>query len=455
MSHLGSNQSPDDSSITAHKISSNKKGCGGDNASCITHQSTDMMTFHSDLSMVAHKIGDERTKTCRDYTSLNSHLINTDNKTLNAPVYSTITHMLQTNQINQTFEEPQLPLTEECLNANSSSLASHQSSSNSPNFPGSVISHQVIESVDKRDVVQEGNISSEDSQKINITHTEKESQEHTSLTITENTSVLNTEMKPTDVCEVVENSFNTNDDKNNTPSDISKESENCGPDDKSFTDHRQNIQTEENEIAQKSNKSLERSISLGNDSSSKVESVPKSSSSISLKSESESQSERDTSLDNSLSSIISSPATKGKARPKVLRNFQLSSFTGESQEKRSKYLPPPRLRKASDFVVPNQKQNQKPPKKPLRRKTRRNSEEESDSSIDEKIPPPPPPNPAERKKNRNSRNLDTFEFKFVGLKESVQVVGSFNNWTPEDLFCISNGVWSKHVHLDKGTYLFR
>ena len=143
---------------------------------------------------------------------------------------------------------------------------------------------------------------------------------------------------------------------------------------------------------------------------------------------------RNSSLEGSVSSTISSPPP-GRARPPVLRNFQLSTFTGQIQEQKSKYLPPPRIRKPSD--------ESNKPAAPLRKKTRKKAEEENRKSMEEQ-------SLLEENKNKVS-----FEFKFVGSKGSVQVVGSFNNWNPEDLYSNNNGVWSKYVHLAQGVYFFR
>ena len=115
------------------------------------------------------------------------------------------------------------------------------------------------------------------------------------------------------------------------------------------------------------------------------------------------------------------------------------TFTGKSEEQRQKYLPPPRIRKSS-----SEDANNRPiaPKRKGRRKSdeseqRRERRQSSESSV-------------------GSAATRTFQFKFVGSKSSVQVVGSFNSWTPEDLYDDNNnGVWSKYVHLPDGTYSFR
>ena len=131
-----------------------------------------------------------------------------------------------------------------------------------------------------------------------------------------------------------------------------------------------------------------------------------------------------------------SPA-KGKARPPVLRNFQLSKFSGQSEEQKAKYLPPPRMRKS------NTDEASKKPKKPERKKNRRSFVEDSEHSTES-------PTPSDQK-----QETTTFEFKFVGSNTSVQVVGNFNGWIPEDLFMNNNGLWSKHIELSDGIYFFR
>ena len=131
-----------------------------------------------------------------------------------------------------------------------------------------------------------------------------------------------------------------------------------------------------------------------------------------------------------------SPA-RGKVRPPVLRNFQLSKFSGQSEEQKAKYLPPPRMRKS------NTDEASKKPKKPERKKSRRSFVEDSEHSTES-------PTPFDQK-----QDTTTFEFKFVGSNTSVQVVGNFNGWMPEDLFMNNNGLWSKHIELSDGIYFFR
>ena len=195
------------------------------------------------------------------------------------------------------------------------------------------------------------------------------------------------------------------------------------------------------------NKTITRSTSLSTEPRvSDIKKIRKTPSSTSLKSEGDSESGRASSLDGSVSSVISSPALGRKPRPKVLRNFQLSTFTGKSEEQRQKYLPPPRIRKSSSEDATN---------KPIapKRKGRRKSDESEHFSQKKNL------KSSERRQSESSVSsapLRTFQFKFVGSKSSVQVVGSFNNWTPEDLYDDNNnGVWSKFIHIPEGTYSFR
>ena len=133
------------------------------------------------------------------------------------------------------------------------------------------------------------------------------------------------------------------------------------------------------------------------------------------------------------------PSPNRKARPPVLRNFHPSKFTDQNEEQKSKYLPPPRMRKSSSNV---DEVSQKP-KKPERKKNRRSFIEDSEQSAES-------PTPSDQK-----QDTTTFEFKFIGSNTSVQVVGNFNGWIPEDLFMNSNGLWSKHIELSDGIYFFR
>ena len=148
------------------------------------------------------------------------------------------------------------------------------------------------------------------------------------------------------------------------------------------------------------------------------------------------------------SSIICSPPTNRKVRPPVLRNFQLSKFTGQAEEQKSKYLPPPRMRRTSDESLKTKKAAEEPstkPVKPARKKGKRKSLHEEDLLKSQKD-----------KDNKDSTSkLSTFEFKFIGSKTQVQVVGNFNSWIPENLYFNNNGVWSKHIELSSGTYHFR
>ena len=192
--------------------------------------------------------------------------------------------------------------------------------------------------------------------------------------------------------------------------------------DRSVADQAQRGSLAEKSEQMSNSRTLNRSTSLTTDPSRPPR---KSTSSTSLKSDGDSES-----VDGSISSLVSSPAPARKPRPKVLRNFNLSAFTGKSPDQKPKYLPAPRIRKSS-----SEDMNRSKPIAP-KRKGRRKSDESPQHS------------------NR-SEPQRTFEFKFVGSKSSVQVVGSFNNWIPEDLYDNNNGVWSKHVQLSAGTYSFR
>lgn len=170
-------------------------------------------------------------------------------------------------------------------------------------------------------------------------------------------------------------------------------------------------------------------------------SLIESSSTASIASEAESPvSGRNSSLDGRASSASVSSPPAGRARPPVLRNFQLSTFTGQIQEQKAKYLPPPRIRKSSD---------EPKPQVPLRSKSRKSNEEKRKSMELKRR------SMEEQKIMEEDKNKVSFEFKFVGSKTSVQVVGNFNNWIPEDLYLNNNGVWSKHVQLSNGIYFFR
>ena len=147
--------------------------------------------------------------------------------------------------------------------------------------------------------------------------------------------------------------------------------------------------------------------------------------------------------------LVLSPNVGRKVRPPVLRNFQLSTFTGQIQEQKSKYLPPPRIRKSSDESLSRKSsfdEADAKPSKPIRKKNKRKADLEKQKLKNDK----------NQLSTGNSKNATTtFEFKFIGYKAQVQVVGSFNNWIPEDLHCNNNGVWSKHIELNDGTYSFR
>eukprot|EP00090_Calanus_glacialis_P038480 TRINITY_DN6712_c0_g1_i2.p1 TRINITY_DN6712_c0_g1~~TRINITY_DN6712_c0_g1_i2.p1 ORF type:complete len:1800 (-),score=429.51 TRINITY_DN6712_c0_g1_i2:80-5020(-) len=52
-------------------------------------------------------------------------------------------------------------------------------------------------------------------------------------------------------------------------------------------------------------------------------------------------------------------------------------------------------------------------------------------------------------------NFMNFEFKYVGTKNCVQVAGTFNDWTPEDLHNNSGDVWSRNIRLPLGTFQFK
>ena len=219
--------------------------------------------------------------------------------------------------------------------------------------------------------------------------------------------------------------------------------------DRLVTDQGPSCQVTQNSLemfaSPRQNKTITRSTSLSTQPRTKGKKIRKTPSSTSLKSDGDSESGRASSLDGSVSSavssVISSPAPGRKPRPKVLRNFQLSTFTGKSEEQRQKYLPPPRIRKSS-----SEDSNYKPTA-PKRKGRRKSDESENFSQNKERRP---------SQSSLGSAPTRTFQFKFVGSKSSVQVVGSFNSWTPEDLYDDNNsGVWSKYVHLPDGTYSFR
>merc|ERR1712102_171340 len=127
--------------------------------------------------------------------------------------------------------------------------------------------------------------------------------------------------------------------------------------------------------------------------------LKRSPSTVSAKSEDTTHSGQISSNEGSLSSLITSPTTNRKVRPPDLRNFELSKFTGQMQEQKAKYLPPPRMGKSSDESTTK-------PTKPLRKKARRKSEEESQK--------------LEKENNKINKDINkkitTFEFKFVGSK---------------------------------------
>ena len=224
----------------------------------------------------------------------------------------------------------------------------------------------------------------------------------------------------------------------------------------------------------KRNSKAKRSVSMRNETKQQNRGVQKSTSSDSMKQRFNMYSIKPKDQEDDPKSEPPSP--NRKARPPVLRNFQLTKFTGQSEEQKSKYLPPPRMRKS----LTNIEDTSQKPKKPVRKKNRRSYAEDSEQSADDTKQMSPTPSRQKkplRKKNRKSfmedheqgddtkqdspsfskqkQDTTTFEFKFVGSRTSVQVVGNFNGWIPEDLFMNNNGLWSKHIELSDGVYFFR
>ena len=197
-------------------------------------------------------------------------------------------------------------------------------------------------------------------------------------------------------------------------------------------------ESRERNIVRRNSKKAKRSASMKSETKQQNKTLQKSTSSESMKQRFNMYSIKPKEQEEEPKPVATPPSpARGKARPPVLRNFQLSKFSGQSEEQKAKYLPPPRMRKS------NTDEASKKPKKPERKKNRRSLVEDSEHSTES-------PTPSDQK-----QDTTTFEFKFVGSNTSVQVVGNFNGWIPEDLFMNNNGLWSKHIELSDGIYFFR